>query len=131
MNEITNQIIVSANLFFLASAVYGLYSAVRWYIRNKITPDTEGIVISWIWIFSAITINVGWFYFSRVTSPPDVIWNTFMFEWRWAMISVTALMFGYGMYQFETIIEPARKRIHKCAFALVLAGCVIAGQLWH
>lgn len=98
-------VIESANFWIAILMIFMTYKILRWELGGHLSDNTRQVVGHLIMVFGALGISSTWFAISRNLSPEDYYWNSFMFEWRWLMILITAVMIVWGSAGFIRLID--------------------------
>ena len=123
-----NDLAIESTNFLLAfTAIYGAWMAIRWKIRNHISPETSAIVFAWSLIFLSVGIRAGWFALSRDLSDNGSHWNSIMFEYRYILVILTAAMFCWGMFSFIRHIEEVSIKAQGWIFSGLIAISLVWG----
>jgi len=124
---VQNEVIQSANLFFLIAGGYGIYKLIRWRHSGYVSPETQGVIGAWCFMVLGATLSAGWFWASRLTAPAEFTHNPDMREWRWLAVSIANGLFVWGLLKFIREIEgfsPTRKIMLFIVLAAISAAAV-------
>ena len=119
--------IESGNFLWMVAGAYGVYRILAWKRQNHLSAYVNQIICAWTWIFISSACNAGWFAMSRHLSEEGELWHQGMFEWRWLMVSLTAIGFAYGMFRFVQLIDDFDDSKFYALFAASIAVSFLIG----
>jgi hypothetical protein len=121
---VNSALLIESGNFAWALISFSAFAIAIWVrAKNGLKHESSEALCALAWMTLGSGVNHSWFAISRHLADDGARWHSLMFDWRWAMVQITAFLFSWGAV---SLLQSITKFSNTVKIGLIASAYVVA-----